>query len=164
MRKFCLILAMTLTFGLSGCGSVETFETLGEISFPDTPGVHRNISFSVPKEAAASVAYGENGQLYVCEGYELWVQTLPGGNMTRTVKAVSGYDCEDLTVLEQQTDGVKRYDFAWTSAGEEGAMIGRAAVLDDGNYHYVLTAMCDALDAGELRTTWDTAFQSFSLD
>lgn len=163
MRMCLLVLIIVLSMVLPGCGAAETFETLGEISFPDTPGVHRNISFSVPKEAAAPVVQGEKGQLYVCEGYELWSQTLPGGDIARTVKAVSGYDREELTVLQQQAEGVKRYDFAWTSAGEQGALIGRAAVLDDGNYHYVLAAMCDALDAGELRGSWDTVFQSFSL-
>lgn len=163
MRKFCLILILTLILMLSGCGSVETFETIGEIAFPESPAAHRSISFSVPKDASAPVVQGENGQLYVCGEYELWVQTLPGGDMERTVQAVSGYAFEDITILEQQAEGVKRYDFAWTSAGEQGARIGRAAVLDDGNYHYVLTAMCDALDAGQLREIWDTAFQSFSV-
>ena len=161
MKKLLLIFVLVLCLG--GCGVVDTFETLGELVFPDTPAEHRNLSFSVPKGASAPVIQGENGQLYVCDGYELWVQTLPGGDMARTVKAVSGFAPEDLTVLEQQAEGVKRYDFAWTSAGEQGARIGRAAVLDDGNYHYVLTAMCDALDAGELRGAWDTAFQSLSL-
>ncbi len=161
MKK--LLIVFVLALSLAGCGSVETFETLGEIAFPQTPAQHRSISFALPQEASAPVVRGENGQLYVCEGYELWVQTLPGGDMERTVKTISGFDAKDLTVLEQEGEGLRRFDFAWTSAGEQGARIGRAAVLDDGNYHYVLTAMCDALDAGELRNEWDGAFQSFSL-
>ena len=163
MRKCVLILVLVIVVAVSGCGAVETFETLGEIGFPDAPAEHRNLSFALPEEASAPVAMGENGQLYVCDGYELWIQTLPGGDVARTVKAVSGFAAEDLTVLEQEAGGIRRLDFAWTSAGEQGARIGRAAVLDDGNYHYVLTAMCDALDAGQLRGAWDIAFQSLSL-
>ena len=161
MKKLLLVIVLGLCLG--GCGAVDTFETLGQIVFPDTPAEHRNLTFSLPKEASAPVVQGENGQLYVCEGYELWVQTLPAGDMARTVKTVSGFEPDELTILEQEVDGIRRLDFAWTTAGEQGARIGRAAVLDDGNYHYVLTAMCDALDAGDLRGAWDTAFQSLSL-
>ena len=163
MKKLWLSLALLGL--LTGCGAQESYETVADVPVQPVSAAMQQILLDLPEDVAAPVLETpEGGALYVCDGYELWVQTLPGGDMARTVKAVSGFAPEDLTVLEQQAEGVKRYDFAWTSAGEQGARIGRAAVLDDGNYHYVLTAMCDALDAGELRGAWDTAFQSLSLD
>ena len=42
--------------------------------------------------------------------------------------------------------------------------MGRAAVLDDGRYHYVLTVQADAARSGELTETWNQLFSGFSLE
>ena len=161
IRMVMVILAAMLL--LSACGGQETFETIADIHVQAAVSEHRAVHVAVPQNASAPAAQGESGKYYICGDYEMWVQTLPGGDVAKTVKEVSGFDREDLTVLRQETGGIRRYDFVWTSAGENGAKIGRAAVLDDGNYHYVLTAMCDALDAQQVRKDWDTVFHSFSL-
>jgi hypothetical protein len=54
-----------------------------------------------------------------------------------------------------------RYDFVWTCAGEEGQRLGRAAILDDGNYHYCMSALWDAGEASEV--SWEQVFGSFTL-
>ena len=41
--------------------------------------------------------------------------------------------------------------------------MGRAAILDDGSYHYVLTCMTDASNAHALQESWQTLFDSFTL-
>lgn len=162
MRAGLLTFAVLIGMVLSGCGEAETFETVADVLYAEAAASHGSVTVTLPEGAVTPVAQGEDGQIYICEDYEISLQTLPGGDMGRTIKSVSGYDRQDLTVLQQEGD-YRRCDFVWTSAGEQGVMIGRAAVLDDGNYHYVLTAMCDALDAGDVRRDWDTVFQSFSL-
>ena len=56
-----------------------------------------------------------------------------------------------------------RYDCAWTAAGETGSRIGRATILDDGNYHYTMTVMADSADAGTLQETWQELFATFQV-
>lgn len=163
MRIWILVFTLVLGAALTGCAAAQTFETVADAYIQEVAAQHRAVSVTLPKEASTPVAQGEDGTLYICGAYELWVQTLPGGDVARTVKTVSGFDPAELTVMEQRTEEGRRYDFVWTAAGESGARIGRAAVLDDGNYHYVLTAMCSALDAGNVRSDWDMVFQSFSL-
>ena len=80
------------------------------------------------------------------------------------MKTVSGFEPERLTILKTGRGGVSRYDFVWTAAGEEGEQVGRAAVLDDGRYHYVLTVQADAARSGELTETWNQLFSGFSLE
>lgn len=161
MRFTLCVVALALV--LSGCGAAETFETVADVYLAADRSEHRAVTVALPKDASSPVIQGENGKLYICDSYELWLQTLPGGDMERTVKTISGYGRSDLSVLEQEAGEVRRYDFVWTSAGEQGSKICRAAVLDDGAYHYVLTAMCDAADAGEVRSDWNGVFQSFGL-
>ena len=82
--------------------------------------------------------------------------------MSGTVRSLSGYEPEDLTVMETQWDDVSRCEFVWASAGEKGDRLGRAVVLDDGNYHYCMSILRDAEgETGQI--LWDRVFSSFDL-
>ena len=70
---------------------------------------------------------------------------------------------EELTVVKTGTTGNLRYECVWTSAGEGGDAVGRAAVIDDGSYHYCLTVMATEEEAPQLRNTWQALFDSFTL-
>ena len=65
--------------------------------------------------------------------------------------------------METQWDGVSRYEFVWVSAGERGDRLGRAVILDDGDYHYCMSVLRDA-DATEMsQVVWSDVFNSFAL-
>jgi hypothetical protein len=83
--------------------------------------------------------------------------------LDRTARTLCGFDRERLTVMETRPGGLKRYDWTWTSAGEGGAQVGRAAVLDDGDHHYCMTVMADEAGSGDLDTRWDALFASMAL-
>lgn len=153
-----------LLLSLAGCGAEETFETISDVYAGADPAAHRAVVLELPEGAAAPVMESGQGQIYLFEDFEITLQTMAAGDLKRTVKAVTGYDQEDLTVMQTQMEGISRYDFVWSAAGEGGEQIGRAAVLDDGNYHYVLTALTDAKNAGDLRKTWNAVFSSYGLD
>ena len=88
---------------------------------------------------------------------------MESGDLEATVKAVSGFDMDSLTVIQTMRDGRDCYEFVWACAGEDGQQVGRATILDDGNYHYVLSVMGDADHAWENYPVWLSMFQSFSL-
>ena len=160
MKKWMMLLAICTM--LSGCAPEETFETVADEIF-EVAAVPRQVAVDLPPEAAAPASESENGAIYICDGYEITVQTLPGGDLDATVRTVSGYGREDLTVLESGQGELKRYDLVWACVGEEGERVGRCAVLDDGNYHYVLCVLTDADRVPEYEETWSALFGSYSL-
>lgn len=161
MKKcwICLIFALFLM----GC-SAETFETVGDEVLQPVMATAGELSMTLPDSATTQAMQSEDGgKLYFCDGYVLTVQTLDGGDMELTAKSLCGFGTDSLRVMETAIDGYKRRDWVWTAAGEGSDQVGRAAVLDDGNYHYCVTVMADAAAAGKLETEWNALFASLSL-
>ena len=105
----------------------------------------------------------DSSQLYMGDGFELMVDVQNAGDLSGTVRSMCGYEQENLTVIQTQQEGMDRYDFVWTAAGETGDRLGRGVILDDGNYHYVLTAMAPAEKALNYQEIWNGLFESFGI-
>lgn len=148
---------------LCGCASGEPLETVADEYIPDIPAA-RQILVQLPDEAAVPAVEGDAGRIYLCDDYEIVIQTLSAGDMDATIRELSGYERENLTVLHTEKDGLDRYDFVWAAAGEQGDQVGRAAVLDDGNYHYTLTVLRPADMVEKSQIVWRTVFESFTLE
>lgn len=150
---------------LAGCGSVETFETVDDEVIQPVMAATGELSLTLPASAAAQAMQSEDGgKLYFCDGYVLTVQTLNGGDMERTASSLCGFETDNLRIMETVFGEYKRRDWVWTAAGEGGDHIGRAAVLDDGHYHYCVTVMAEAGAAGELEQEWNALFGSVNLN
>ena len=162
MKKICWLLLVVLL--LCGCSTREVLETVSDELLLDTLAPQKTLSVKLPSDALSAAMAPEDGaQLYFCDGYVLTLQTAPAGDLDRTARALCGFDRERLTVMETGLGGLKRYDWTWTSAGEGGAQVGRAAVLDDGDHHYCMTVMADEAGSGDLDTRWDALFASMAL-
>ena len=162
MKKwFVVVFAVVL---LAGCGAQQTFETVDDVFGADNSVSAGTVKLSLPEEAATPVMESNaGGSLYLCDGYDLTVQTMDGGDLDRTLLQMTGYPADALQCMKTKPDGITRYDLAWTSAGEDGDLVARGVVLDDGAYHYVVTVMADAQVSGSLRGTWETLLESVSL-
>ena len=108
--------------------------------------------------------FGGGDVMYDCDGYILLLQTFSSGDLTATVQNLSGFSPEQLTVIKTASDTTKRYDWVWTAAGEEGEVLGRASILDDGNYHYCLCTIAPADQSTVLSEEWSNLFGSFRLE
>lgn len=161
MRKLAGFLLIALV--LTGCGTAETFETLSDVPVQETLPQPREIWVSLPEQSALPVMESEGGTLYFCEDFEVAVQTLEAGDLKNTVTTLSGYDPDDLTMIETSRDGIDKYEFVWTMAGEMGQRMGRATILDDGYYHYCLVATIDAELVGEYQEVFNGIFETFQL-
>lgn len=148
---------------LCGCKAEETFETVTDVYGEQETVLPREIGLKIPGDAGVQVIQSDQGTLYLCDGYEITVQTMQAGDLNRTMRNLSGFDSDMLTVMETGLTEAARYEFVWSAAGEGGDMIGRAVVLDDGAYHYCVTVMSVAAEAVDLRETWQTLLDSFSL-
>ena len=160
MKRILLVLLMSLL--LAGCAEAELGETVADVwQEAVTVAAPRETRLELPGEAVACAMESDTERLYFGDGYEVMVQTLSGGDLDATIRSLTGFDREDITVLQSQSDP-KRWEFAWASAGEGGERLGRGVVLDDGNYHYCLTVLQDA-DDDDCQIIWSQVFNSFEL-
>lgn len=161
MKKWIFLLLLPVF--LTGCGVEETLETVMDVwSVPEAPPA-RQIRIDLPGETSVNTLQSDSGQLYICDGYEISVETMDAGDLEKTIQSLSGRKPEELTVMETERDGVRRYEFVWAAAGEQGDRLGRSVILDDGNYHYTLTILRDAGLEKNSQIIWNDVFRSFSL-
>lgn len=158
MKKFIWMILLAAL--LTGCTAEETLETVNDEWVVPVMAQPREISVRLPEEIVAPVLEQEGRQLYMGPNYEIMLETLPSGDLNATIRTLSGYDREQLTVLTTSQGDWDRYDFVWTMAGEMGDRLGRGVILDDGDYHYCMTAV---RDKGETHILWRDVFGSFSL-
>lgn len=163
MRKLCFILVLLLS--LSGCKQTEEYETVMDQTVIPNKAEKMVIMLDLPDDASLQTMESTaDSNVYVCDEYTLTAYTADGGDIYKTILDATGFSPEQLDVIQTQQGDWKRYVCVWAAAGESGEQVGRCAVLDDGNYHYVLTAMSDAENAGTLaKNEWQSVFRSFRL-
>lgn len=162
MKRLCLFVVLGLM--LCGCGAEPVMETLGDAYVQPVSADVGQVLLELPQEAATpTLESTAGGKLYLCGDYEITVQTVAAGDLDKTLKNATGFSREQLTVMETVSSGIKRYECAWSAVGEGTDQVGRAVVLDDGAYHYVLTVMAAAENTGSLAQTWDGILGSFRL-
>ena len=161
MKKVCGLLLILLL--LTACGSQETLETVADDMAVPVMAQPREISVNLPEDGEQTVVEGVSGNLYLGGDYTIAIETLEAGDLDRTVYDLTGFHKSDLTVLTTESEGVKRYEFVWATAGETGEQLGHGIILDDGNYHYTLTILRDAGLAKNSQIIWNDVFRSFSL-
>lgn len=161
MRRILLMLVLSLL--LCGCAAQETFETVADEPVLPVMAQPRQVSVHLPDDAVAPVLESDSEQLYLCQDYEILMEIVESGDLSGTITHISGYEKENLTVMETFSDGVSRYEFVWASAGETGDRLGRAVILDDGDYHYCMTVLRDADTTKTSQIVWEDVFSSFRL-
>ena len=162
MKKFWAIPLIALL--LCGCSKETMLETVNdEMAEPVVAAVQR-VQINLPPELSTPALQSqENGTLYLCDDYSVTVQTVQSGDLMKTIRNATGQNKEDLQIQTTRQGDVKRHQFVWTANGEQGIEVGRTCILDDGVYHYVLTALAEEDAAGQVQETWREIFASFCL-
>jgi len=161
MKKlFGLLLIASM---LLGCGAEETFEVVEDVIPVEPVAVPQQFFVSLPDEAVTPTFQGDGEELYVCQGYTISKQIQDSGDMEKTVNTLTGHSQEDIQIIKTFYDNCDRYDLVWTAAGEDGLQLGRACILDDGNYHYILSTLAGEDTAGQLRDTFQDMYDSCKL-
>lgn len=162
MKKIGLL--MLLAVFLCGCQAEPTWETVEDILPVEAVPVAQQLYVPLPSDAAQPTFQEEDaGELYLCDGYTLTKQISQSGDLEKTVKNICGLESDQVQIMKTTQDGNARYDFVWSAAGEEGLQLGRACILDDGAYHYIVSTMAGETEAGNLRETWEDIFSSCCL-
>lgn len=162
MRKICMF-AVFLAMFLGGCAAQETMETLGDTLDVAVSAETHQIQLVLPAQAASPTVESDTDRLYQCDTYDIRVQTFPGGDLGASIRTVSGYEMDTLTVLETEKEGYPCYEFVWVSAGEKGDLVGRGMILADGDSHYCVSVLGQAQWRMENQVYWQELFDSFTL-
>lgn len=161
MKKLGIVFVIALL--LTGCATEETFETVSdEIAVPAV-ATPKQIYVALPEESVMPAMECDNGTLYFCQDYDVCMQTIDAGDMQKTIQTISGFASDRLTVLKTKNAVGERYDFSWSTAADLGEQVCRAAIIDDGNFHYILTVAAGADRAKEYNEVWNGLFDSFAL-
>lgn len=162
MKKLLWILPIALL--LAGCGGAETLETISDAPEAPVSAAKQKILVQLPPELSSPTLQSEQaGELYICDDYTVTVQTVDGGDMAKTIRDAVGLEREELELLQTKQNDADRYQWVWASAGESGIQLGRGCIIDDGNYHYVLTALTSEETAAEVQAQWHEIFASFRV-
>ena len=151
---------MVLAVLLCGCKAEETLETVSDEWIVPVMAQPKGISVRLPENTILPVMEQDGRKLYMGQNYEILLETLAAGDLNDTIRTISGFEKEQLTVLQTRQGELDRYEFVWTATGERGELLGRAEILDDGNYHYCMTVL---RDAEESIVVWQDVFSSFAL-
>lgn len=162
MKKLWVI--PILAFLLAGCGSEKTLETVSDAEETPVIATQQRVLLQLPQELSAPVLQSEKtGTLYICDDYSVTQQTVSSGDLDKTIRNATGMDRTDLQIMQTEEKGVKRYRWVWATGGENGVQVGRGCILDDGHYHYVLTALADEKVVSKVQPAWKEIFGSFRL-
>lgn len=162
MKKVLMILLLAAI--LTGCSKEKMMETVSDVQ--DTPVIApmQRIMVQLPPEMASPVLESEDmGALYECDDYSVTVQTVEAGDLQESIRNATGMEIDNLQVIQTGQGSEKRYQWVWASGGDNGIQVGRGCILDDGTYHYVLTALADEKMAGKVQPAWNEIFASFRL-
>jgi len=161
MKKQCLMMALVLL--LCGCSTEQTFEMVTDELVLNASVQPREILLTLPEETLLPAMETNQGTLYLCDGYDISVQTLQSGDLDATVRQISGFGREELTIMQTKAGDYTCYEFVWTAATDLGQQVGRAMILEDTDYHYTLCAVAPEKHAEEYQQIWNGIFDSFGI-
>lgn len=160
MKKGLLVLV--LAWILCGC-TAKDYETMSDVYPPEETPQAFAMHIDLPQDASVQTVGSESGKVIFCDGYEITMETIAGESMDATIKSMTGFQMDQLTVMKTQKGALACYSTVWSAATESGDQICRGVILDDGNYHYCLCMSAPAENAAQLQEQWQAIIASFSL-
>ena len=162
MKKIWVIPLIVLL--LAGCSKNSMLETVSDVPAASVVAPMQRILVQLPPELSTPALQSEKeGKLYLCDDYSVVIHTVQAGDLEQTIRNATGMEKDDLQIMQTRQGSGKRYQWVWTTNGENGIQVGRGCVLDDGAYHYVLTTLADEAKFGKVQSAWKEIFASFRL-
>ena len=164
MRFMCVCLGLVL---LCGCAAPvwETVEDTVPVTAtsPWTENTY-DIQIGIPVSAEL-LAEREDWKVYAVQdsGLEIETRTFLTSGAEQAIKTVSGYEAEQLSVLQMSRFGLPEYQFAWVSQTEEGSRLYRAALVLDGMECYAVICSRPETAGGSCEQEIRQVFSSFGL-
>lgn len=167
MKTSVILASLVLAAVCCGCASTTTWETVDdEIVAASGPAEEPYIiTFGVPEDVNLEPLSEGSRNLYVQKDgdYEILSDVVTAPNADEAICQVSGFDAEDLDVMETTRFGLPEYRFAWVSESDEGSYVSQAAVVEDGSYYYVLVFSAREEAGNTYDSCAESVFASFGI-
>ena len=150
MKYIALVLAMICI--LAGCTAEPTWETMKDEL--DQPAVHQEHEVVMDTSASLLSMESEWGRIYLYEGFDVCIQIQESGDLGRTLQTVTGFQRDELMLVETSGGDFQRFDCAWSAMSADGQMVGRTILFDDGVHHYCITMTTQADHMAEVEDAW----------
>ena len=159
------IMLIGLLLVLCGCQAqpawevVEDLQPAGEIiRWQETSC---DIELSLPEEAVLT-EQNPNEMLYELGSAEIMTTRFLASDYASAVEYLTGYEAENLNILQTARFDIPEYQFTWYSQTEEGGRLYRADLLVDGITCYAVVCSVPETD-GTFNEQVRQVFSSFSL-
>ena len=156
--KIVLLLSLLVLF-LTGCGArVETWETVEDtVAVTESASPVYDIIVGLPEAALTDET--DNSRRYETEYLQVETSMFQAKDLNDAVHYLSGFEAENLTILQTTRFDLPEYQFAWYCQTEEGGRLCRADLVMDGTTCYGVVCSFSE-EAGEI--AWTEARQVFS--
>lgn len=161
MKKWIWIFPAVLL--LTGCAVRDTFETVSDELITPVMATPKQVHIDLPDEAQAASFPSDTGTLFICDDYEIAIETLSSGDLDSTLKTMTGQGQENLSLMTTKQGECTRYDFVWAGVNDDGDYSGRGTILDDGVYHYCLSLVRPLDKMNNSQVVWRQVFHSFTV-
>lgn len=159
MKKWMIAFAVLL----AGCSAQPVYETIGNACEGVSDSEPMTIQMWLPQEAALEASSPDGESRYTWGDWEIWTQVCSGGDLEETLKTMSGMDRQYLTVMSRKMGEYTCHETVWSATREDGAMLCRGAVVDDGIHHYCIGLMAAEEESAEAKEVFDQILESVSL-
>lgn len=162
MKSVCLVLMVLL---LSGCSAVPVWETVDD-SMLEQPAMWRDQSYVIQidlPDSAVPMGEMEGIRRYEAGNMEVETCTFLASDINIAVRYLTGFEKDQLTVLELTRFGLPEYRFAWCCQTDEGVRIYKADLIQDQMVYYAV--VCSTPEEACLQYEQDVrqVFASFGL-
>lgn len=162
MKRMLLFAALLL---LSGC-SRPVWETVEDELPLVAAASWQDTAYEITLGLPEGVTLREETDAFrLYEGEELQVETcrfLTAG-LDSAVRMVSGYEAQELTILQTTRFDLPEYQFAWASQTEQGSRLYRADLVLDGTVCYAVVCSRPESAGNTLDAGIRQVFSSFGL-
>lgn len=162
MKRGYLLAALLL---LTGC-SKPVWETVDD-EMPLVPAASwQDTAYEIALGLPEGVTLREetaDARLYAGEALEVETSRFLTSGMESAVRALSGYEADEMTILQTTRFGLPEYQFAWVSQTEQGSRLYRADLVLDGMDCYAVVCSRPESAGDTLDPAIRQVFSSFGL-
>lgn len=161
MKLICLLCVLLL---LTGCSTVPVWETVDDFSpaIPASTWLDEAYAIQIGLPDHAELTWQtDTCTLYEAETMQIMTETFLASDLNTAVRHLSGYDAENLLILETTRFDLPEYQFAWYTQTAEGGNLCRADLVMDGSTCYAV--VCTAPEGENTMDTTRQVFSTFGL-
>ena len=85
MKKLGILLLAAVL--LSGCMAAPVYEELGNVDVHGEIPAVKTIVIDLPADASVQTVQGGSGKIYLCDGYDIMVETMTAGDQDRSIRS-----------------------------------------------------------------------------